>query len=90
MLLGLFYLIIDVFRIRKWAFFFIAHRHEFYNNLRAAAQNSRFDIIRDFFLKGIHDLSPEMIKPFIGSIGYIAVVWLFLWFLYRNRIFLKV
>lgn len=90
MLLGLFYLIIDVWRIKKWAFFFVVIGMNSITIYVLQHRILRFDIIRDFFLKGIYDLSPATVQPFISSLGYIAVVWLFLWFLYRNRIFLRV
>jgi predicted acyltransferase len=90
MLLGLFYLIIDVWQVKKWAFFFVVIGMNSITIYVLQHRILRFDIIRDFFLKGIHDLSPSALQPFISSLGYIAVVWLFLWFLYRNRIFLKV
>ena len=90
MLLGLFYLIIDVWQVKKWAFFFVVIGMNSITIYVLQHRILRFDIIRDFFLKGIHDLSPAALQPFISSLGYIAVVWLFLWFLYRNRIFLKV
>jgi predicted acyltransferase len=90
MLLGLFYLVIDVWKMKRWAFFFVVIGMNSITIYVLQHRILRFDIIRDFFLKGIHDISPEALQPFISSLGYIAVVWLFLWFLYRNRIFLKV
>ncbi len=90
MLLGLFYLVIDVWKMKRWAFFFVVIGMNSITIYVLQHRILRFDIIRDFFLKGIHDLSPEALQPFISSLGYIAMVWLFLWFLYRNRIFLKV
>jgi len=90
MLLGLFYLVIDVWKIRRWAFFFVVIGMNSITIYVLQHRILRFDIIRDFFLKGIHDMSPVALQPFISSLGYIAVVWLFLWFLYRYRIFLKV
>ena len=90
MLLGLFYLVIDVWRIKKWAFFFVVIGMNSITIYVLQNRILRFDIIRDFFLKGIYDLSPAMVQPFISALGYIAVVWIFLWFLWRKRIFLKV
>ncbi len=87
MLLGLFYLIIDVWKIKKWAFFFVVIGMNSITIYVLQHRILRFDMIRDFFLKGVYDLSPEVIQPFISSLGYIAVVWLLLWFLYRKRYF---
>jgi predicted acyltransferase len=90
LLLGFFYLVIDVWKVRKWAFFFVVIGMNSITIYVLQHRILRFDIIRDFFLKGIYDLSPSGLQPFISSLGYIAVVWLFLWFLYRKKIFLKV
>ena len=90
MLLGLFYLVIDVWRIKKWAFFFVVIGMNSITIYVLQHRILRFDMIRDFFLEGIYDLSPAMVQPFISALGYIAVVWIFLWFLWRKRIFLKV
>jgi predicted acyltransferase len=90
MLLGIFYLVTDVWKVRKWAFFFVVIGMNSITIYILQHRILRFDIIRDFFLKGIYDLSPSGLQPFISSLGYIAVVWLFLWFLYRKKIFLKV
>ena len=35
-------------------------------------------------------MMPEASQPFFTSAAYIAVCWLFLYFLYRKRVFLKV
>jgi len=89
-LLGLFYLVTDVWKIRKWAFFFVVIGMNSITIYFLQHRILKFDQIRDFFLKGIQDLSPAGIQPLISALGYIAVVWLFLWFLYKNKIFLKV
>jgi len=89
-LLGIFYLVTDVWKIRKWAFFFVVIGMNSITIYVLQFRILKFDVIRDFFLKGITDLSPATVQPFINAVGYIAVVWLFLWFLYRNKIFLKV
>jgi len=89
-LLGLFYLVTDVWKIRKWAFFFVVIGMNSITIYFLQHRILKFDQIRDFFLKGIQDLSPAGIQPLISALGYIAVVWLFLRFLYKNKIFLKV
>ncbi len=89
-LLGLFYMVTDVWKIRKWAFFFMVIGMNSITIYFLQHRIIKFDLIRDFFLKGIQDLSPAGIQPLISALGYIAVVWLFLWFLYKNKIFLKV
>lgn len=89
-LLGVFYLITDVWKKRKWAFFFVVIGMNSITIYVLQNRIIRFDIIRDFFLKGVTGLMPGSIQPFVSAIGYIACVWLFLYFLYRKKIFLKV
>lgn len=89
-LLGLFYLVTDVWRIRKWAFFFVVIGMNSITIYVVQHRIIKFDVVRDFFLKGVYDLSPVSLQPFINSIGYIGSVWLFLYLLYRYKIFLKV
>ena len=49
-----------------------------------------FGRISDFFLGGIASKCPEAVAAVISSAGYVAVCWLFLYFLYRKNVFLKV
>ena len=42
------------------------------------------------FRSGVAGLCPEMWGKVILDIGYIAVCWLFLYFLYKKKVFLKV
>lgn len=88
-LLSLFFYIIDVKGFVKWTFFF-----------RVIGMNSiviymaqpivNFYGIADFFLGGLAaKFSPEY-SSLLLSIGYVAACWLFLWFLYRQKIFIKV
>ena len=39
---------------------------------------------------GLVKLMPETSQAFFTQVAYIAVCWLFLYFLYKKRIFLKV
>ena len=49
-----------------------------------------FSFTSDSLFGGLAGLMPEAVQPLIVSVGYIAVCWGFLYFLYRQRIFLKV
>lgn len=49
-----------------------------------------FGYARDFFLGGVMDLCPEPVAKVISYAGYVLVSWLFLYFLYRKKIFLKI
>ena len=49
-----------------------------------------FGSVNKFFLNGLAGLCPEPVGKVILAVGYFALCWLFLWFLYRKKIFLKV
>ncbi len=88
-LLSLFYWVIDVKNYRKWTFPF-----------RVIGMNSitiylgqkiiNFGVIRDFFFAGIAAKCSKGTGDLILSCAYVLVCWLFLWFLYKKKIFLKV
>lgn len=88
-LFALFYWIIDVRGCIRWSFFF-----------RVIGMNSitiylaqRFVGFRgaaEFFLGGLAGLLPAALGQLLLAAGYIAVCWLFLLFLYRKNVFLKI
>jgi predicted acyltransferase len=89
LLFAVFYLIIDVWHLKKWAFFFVVigmnpitiYLAERIINFRSAS---------NFFFGGISDLLPEAWSPLLNAIGLTAIGWFFLYFLYKKKIFLKV
>lgn len=86
---AVFYLIIDVWNFRKWAFFFVViglnpitiYLAQKIINFRSASR---------FFFNGVISLFPETWAPFLNGIAIVAVGWTFLYILYRKKIFLKV
>ena len=44
----------------------------------------------NFLVGGLASLFPDALGAVVMQIGYIAVCWLFLYFLYRHKVFLKV
>ena len=46
--------------------------------------------VNKFVLGGLAGLCPEPVGNVILALGYFALCWLFLWFLYRKKVFLKV
>lgn len=86
---ALFYYIIDVKGYVRWSFFF---RVVGLNSITIylAQRIVNFGQISDFFLGGLVSKCPEALGTFINITGYIAVCWLFLYFLYKKKIFLKV
>jgi predicted acyltransferase len=88
LLLALFYWVIDVQGYRKWAFPFVvigmnAITIYFLQNL------VNFDDIGEFFLNGIARHT-GVFAALLLPLGAFAARWLFLWFLYRHRVFFKV
>lgn len=89
LLMALFYLVIDVWKYKKWAFFFVVIGM---NPLTIYLANRiiRWGNANEFFFRGIATLFPEKWAPLVMSAGYILIGWLFLYLLYRRKIFLKV
>lgn len=89
LLFAVFYLVIDVWNFRRWAFFFVViglnpitiYLAEKIINFRNASR---------FLFGGFIELLPETWAPLINGIGLTAVGWLFLYFLYRKKSFLKI
>lgn len=89
-LLSVFYLVIDVWGLRKWAFPFIVIGLNSITIYIVQYKIISFHTMRDFFFGGFIKLLPDNIAPLIGAFGYVACVWGFLYILYRYNIFLKV
>ncbi len=49
-----------------------------------------FKYISSFFLGGIASMCPVAIADVINRAGYVAICWLFLYFLYHKKVFLKI
>lgn len=88
-LFSLFYWIIDVKDFRRWSFFF---RIIGLNSITIYLAQNFIDFhgTTQAIFGGIIGLLPESMTHIGFSLCYIALCWLFLLFLYRNRIFLKV
>jgi len=89
LLFSLFYLIIDVWGYRKWAFFFTVIGMNSIT-IYLAGRIIRFSHTSNFLFKGMIKWFPESWSPFLDSCAYMAVVWIFLYFLYKQKIFLKI
>ena len=87
LLLSLFYWVIDVKGYRKWAFFFIVIGMNPITIYFLQGIVS-FERIAEIFLIGIAN-NLELLRPLILPFGALLAKWLFLWFLYRYRIFFK-
>ncbi len=88
LLLSLFYTIIDVIKLRAWAFFFVVIGVNAIT-IYIARDIIPFNTISKYFLGGVAQYSGSF-RPAVMPIGTLVLEWLFLFHLYRNRIFLRV
>lgn len=87
--LGLFYLIIDMLKFQKWAFFLVVVGM----NSLTIYMIYRFVNFRHtsrLLFEGLYKPLGENWQPVMESLGALVLVWLFLYFLYRKKIFFKV
>ncbi|MCQ2239707.1 MAG: DUF5009 domain-containing protein [Bacteroidaceae bacterium] len=88
-MLALFYYIIDVRGWRGWDKFFVVIGMNSITIYLAQAFIPFTQISRNVF-GGLASLFPENWAAVVIYAGYIAVCWLFLYFLYKKKVFLKV
>jgi len=89
LLFALFYYLIDVRGWRRWTLFFTVIGLNSIT-IYLAQKFIDFHYTADRFFGGLLHLLPEDERSFFSSAAYITVCWLFLYLLYRNRLFLKV
>jgi predicted acyltransferase len=88
-LLSLFYLIIDIWGFRKWAFYFrIIGMNSIFVYLFTRMVNA--GSIGQFFIGWLIKPLSETGQQIFTAIGGLAVVWLVLYFLYKKNFFLRV
>ena len=90
-LLSIFYLVIDVWKLKKWSFFFVVIGSN--SIFIYACQSGVLDLRRtsDFFFKGLSTYPTDpSAQALIASVAYLLVSWLFLYFMYKRKIFFKV
>jgi predicted acyltransferase len=88
LLLSLFYLVIDVMQWRRWTTFFVVIGMNPVT-IYVASEFIDFEKVSRFFAGGVISLAPEWAKVILIA-GTLTAQWLFLWFLYRHRVFLRV
>ncbi len=86
---SIFYYIIDVRGWRKWAKFFVVIGLNSIT-IYMAQRFNLLDGIQHKVFDGCINLAPENLQRVVEEISWIATCWLFLYILYRKRIFLKV
>ena len=89
LMFALFYYLIDVLEWRKWSFFFTVIGMNSIT-IYLGQKFIRFGYTSEKLFGGAISYLPEQTQPFFEQAGYITVCWLFLYILYRNRIFLKI
>jgi predicted acyltransferase len=89
LLFSLFYLIIDIGNYRKWAFFFVVIGMNPIT-IYLADRIIDFDSASKFFFEGIMTRFPASWTTLWEGIAVTTVSWVFLYFLYKKKIFLKV
>ena len=89
-LLAVFYLVIDVWRIRRWSFPFVVIGLNSITIYMLCAGIINFQSMNKFFFTGVMKLFSEPARPVISSIGILVCEWVLLYILYRKKIFLKV
>ncbi len=88
-LFAIFYYLIDVRGWRKGVVFFqVVGMNSI--TIYLGQRILHFDLMTDFFFGGVMGLLPESWAKVIFSLGYFILCWLFLYFLYRKKCFLKV
>lgn len=89
LLFALFYYLIDVRGWRRWTLFF---RVVGLNSITIYLAQRIVDFrgISNFFLAGAASMCTPEWAAVVNGAGYVAVCWLFLYFLYKKGIFLKV
>lgn len=92
LLLAWFYAVIDVMDYRRWAFFWVVIGMNAIT-IYIAQRFIKFDFMATFFLGGVARIS-DLGLPGLGKVwlaaGTLAAEWLFLWYLYKQRLFLRV
>jgi predicted acyltransferase len=89
LLFSIFYLIIDVLEYKKWSFFFVVIGMNPIT-IYLTGRIVNFRAAEKFFFGGIAALLPETWTPLIDALGITAVGWVFLYILYKKKIFLKI
>jgi len=89
LLFTLFYLVIDVLKYRKWTTFFVVIGVNSIAIYMAHALID-FDFTTKFLFGSFIGLFASNLEPLLHAIAFFVVSWLFLYFLYKKKIFFKV
>jgi len=89
LLFSAFYVVIDVWGLQKWTTFF---RVIGMNSITIYLGKELIDFSHaaKFLFGGLYALLPSIWNPLASAIGEFAAAWLFLYFLYKNKLFFKI
>lgn len=87
--LSFFYWIIDILHYKKWAFFFVVIGMNSIT-IYLAYHFIDFGFTSKLLFEGLYVSSPETWHPVFQSLGALVLVWVFLFILYRKKIFVKI
>jgi predicted acyltransferase len=87
LLLALFYGVIDIAGVSRWAFFFVVIGA---NALLAYVIDQIYDVkLADALVRHLAIQLPAHVGDLLRYGGEVGLLWLILWYLYRNRTFLR-
>lgn len=86
---AVFHLIIDIWGFRKWAFFFVVIGMNPIT-IYLARRIINFRSANTFLFGGFAEILPGTWTSLVNATGITVIGWLFLYFLYKKKIFLKV
>jgi len=89
-LLGLFYLLVDVWRLKAGFFFFIVIGMNPITIYMLQGRLVDFELPMEFLFGGAISGASENVQGLLKATGVVAIEWLLLFFLYRKRVFLRV
>ncbi|MBZ5857183.1 acyltransferase family protein [Flavihumibacter profundi] len=89
LLLSLFYWVIDILQFKKWAFFFVVIGMNSIT-IYLAYHFIDFGFTSKLLFEGLYVNSPEAWHLVFQSLGALVLVWVFLYILYRKKIFVKI
>jgi predicted acyltransferase len=89
LLFSLFYLVIDIWKFNRWTGFFVVIGMNSIT-IYLAERIIDFTAATKFIFGGFIELFPTAWTELIGAIAFVSVAWIFLYFLFRKKIFLKV
>ena len=92
LLLALFFLVIDVWKLQRWAFpFMVIGANSIFVYMAWSLCSTAFKTVADRFLIGLKHFA--CLAPWyagISATGAFLVFWILLWYMYRNKTFIRV